>query len=136
MRQPEWSSDGLLSKRTHHVPFRLLDTAAVALLTRRPRRLPMITMTPKARLVATLTVAGPWFAVALLILGAARCCGHRRFRTSLRSWMSFKSKRLQTRRFRPTERKLFTCEGLLTEQRTNATRISGSSIATAPTTER
>src|SRR5438876_4260916 len=71
MRQPEWSSDGLLSKRTHHVPFRLLDTAAVALLTRRPRRLPMITMTPKARLVATLTVAGPWFAVALLILGAA-----------------------------------------------------------------
>jgi dipeptidyl aminopeptidase/acylaminoacyl peptidase len=31
----------------------------------------MITMTPKARLVATLTVAGPWFAVALLILGAA-----------------------------------------------------------------
>src|SRR5437660_551956 len=71
MRQPEWSSDSLLSKRTHHVPFRLLDTAAVALLTRRPRRLPMITMTPKARLVATLTVAGPWFAVALLILGAA-----------------------------------------------------------------
>src|SRR5437660_2291290 len=71
MRQPEWSSDSLLSKRTHHVPFRLLDTAAVALLTRRPRRLPMITMTPKARLVATLTVAGPWFAVALLILAAA-----------------------------------------------------------------
>lgn len=31
----------------------------------------MITMTLKARLVATLTVAGPWFAVALLILGAA-----------------------------------------------------------------